>query len=172
MKKLRTYIIALIPAVILSAANIINPNIDFSGKWVIDLSKSDFGSAPHNLAYKQILVSQNPNSITIENLLTSKNGSDSSSVETLTYDGKFSKTVLANTAHGIDTRYCAASFTSDGRSLTITENHEINQSGVIGKFKVTEIWTLSESGNELIVKKTFVFTDSTITIKAVYSKLL
>jgi hypothetical protein len=172
MKKLRTYIIALIPAVILSAANIINPNIDFSGRWVIDLTKSDFGSSPHNLAYKQILVSQNPNSIIIENLLTSKNGSDSSSVETLSYDAKFSKVVLANTAHGIDTRFRAAAFANDGRSLTITENHEINQSGVIGKFKVTEIWTLSESGNELIVKKTFVFTDSTITIKAVYSKLL
>lgn len=171
MKNISTYFTALVAAVVLSASGIANSIIDFSGKWVIDLSKSDFGSAPHRLAYKQILVAQHSDAITIENLLTGQNGRDSSSVETLLFDGKFSKVILPNTAHGTDTRYRSVAFASDGRSLTITENHEVNSADVIGKFKITEAWTLSRSGNVLTVKRTFEFTNSTVTVKAVYSKL-
>lgn len=163
------YTAALAVAFVLCTAfGSVRPKVNFSGKWVLDLTKTDFGNLPHNWVYRQILVTQDSGAITIENLISRPGAKDSTSTEKLNFDGQVSEKAIPN-PKGTEIRSTTAETSVDGASLIVTKIYALNQSGSTGKIKDTETWSLSEDGKELMITKRI--TNATAEIKAVYKKM-
>lgn len=155
-------------ALILTIAAKPGDKANFTGTWSLNEARSDLGKGSGTWAYKKISVHQHESSITIENFITKKNGADSSSVETLRYDGTVSETMLAN-ANGLEKRLRSIKY-SNGRSLVITEVHLLSRGGLTSKLDITQTWALT-ADQTLKIDKILVTGNSTSLIKAVYNKL-
>lgn len=168
MKKInKKYFIVSVLAVFLYAAKSASPYPDFSGTWVLDREHSSIPNP--SLVYDRLIVNQQPDTITIENVLTAKNGIDSSSAEKFSFMGSISKKILPDISHGIDTRYRSITRSRDGQSIIMTERNELDVEGVVQRTNVTDVWTLLRT-DELMIASTFKFPDRTLTAKAVYHK--
>jgi len=171
MKKFRSYVIAILLPAILCAAKSAGRYPNLSGKWILNEAKSELNNNPMKWAYKQITIAQSNDSIKIASVLMGKDGVDSTSVETLSYNGGTSKVVLPNTSRGVDIRYRSITVSANGQTLILAESHEITDDDRVKKITIAETWTLSANGKELIINKEFEFVDGNVKVKALYDRL-
>ncbi len=115
---------------------------NFTGEWALNESKSELGEGRMYSPVK-MTVQQEGNSITLERTRTGRDGEERTSKEVLTLDGKESINKGENR-----TSTSTATWSKDGKTLTILTNTEINREGETIKMKSTEIWTLEEDGND------------------------
>ena len=160
-KKLLTF---LITPVLLLAFTTKPDRANFSGGWKLNEGKSDLGQfAPY--APRVIKVTQAADSITIAKTAPSMNGDDFTSTETLSYDGKETKT----TFFGSSTRTASAKWSDDGQTLTITYVLMLDFNGQTTEIKGTEAWTLGD-GKTLVSQNNSSSSFGEMQAKGIYEK--
>ena len=120
--------------------------VDFTGEWVLNEDKSDFGDGPAFAAVK-IVATQEGNTITIGRTRMGRDGEERTSSETMSMDGK------ENINEGErGTSNSVVTWSDDGTNLTIKSKREFNRDGETFEMNSTEVWTLSEDGNILKIQ--------------------
>jgi hypothetical protein len=126
---------------------------------------SDLGQfAPY--APRTIKVTQAADSITISKTAPSMNGDDFTYSETLSYDGKETKT----TFFGTSTRTASAKWSDDGQTLTISYDLMLDFNGQTTEIKGTEVWTLGDGGKTLVSQNNSSSSFGEMQAKGIYEK--
>src|SRR3978361_1668101 len=105
----------VIAAILILSFTALPDRATFSGEWKLNEGKSDLGQFA-NYAPHIIKVTQTADSVTISKTAPSFSGGDVTTSETLSYDGKETKSTVAGTS----TRMASAKWSDDGQTLTIT----------------------------------------------------
>ncbi len=140
---------------------------NFSGTWVIDLAKSQFGEIPAYTANKQLNVLQTAETLRLERLTVNDAGADSTAKETLPLHGNS----LVITGGDHRQRTITAKIPDDGNSLTIRIIVSEPDEPETVAFDSNETWTLNKADQTLVIKKTVKVTDGEdYAVRAVYNK--
>ena len=119
--------------------------VNFSGEWSFNESKSDMGEGRFP-ATSKLTIKQEGNNLTIERLRTGRDGQEMTSTQELTLDGKESEN---DTGRGI--RKSAATWSDDGKTLTIKSTMVFDRNGETMEIKSVEQWNLSDGGKILSI---------------------
>ncbi len=138
---------------------------NFSGEWKLDEAKSDLGQFA-NYAPRTIKVEQTDDSITISKTAPGFNGDDVTTAETLSYDGKETK----STIFGTSTRTASAKWSDDEQTLTITYDLMLDFNGQTTEVKGTEVWALADDGKTLVSQNNSSSSFGDIEAKGIYEK--
>jgi hypothetical protein len=161
-KKLLTFLVA---PVILLAFTMKPDRANFTGEWKLNEGKSDLGQfAPY--APRSIKVTQAADSITISKTAPGMDGNDVTTSETLSYDGKETKTTI----FGTSTRTASAKWSDDGQTLTITYLLNLDFNGQVTEIKGSEVWTLGDGGKTLVSQNNSSSSFGDIQAKGIYEK--
>ena len=141
------------PKMVMAAALLISllawagaAKVDFSGTWSMNAEKSVTGeNAPRRIAAKMTVV-QKSDTLSIERIIKRDTGEETSSTEKLTMDGK----ECVSTVMGRP-RTSTATWSEDGKSLTIVSKSVFERDGNKIEISSTETWKLSEDGKSLTV---------------------
>ena len=121
--------------------------VNFSGEWSFNESKSNMGEGRFRGASSKLTIKQEGNNLTIERLRRGREGQEMKSTEKLTLDGKESE----NTA-GRGTRKSAATWSDDGKTLTIKSTMVFDRGGETMEMKSIELWKLTDGGKILSIE--------------------
>ncbi len=138
---------------------------NFAGEWKLDETKSELGEWGGRTA-RTIKAEQKDSAITVSKTSPGFNGGDPvTTTITLTYDGK----IVESEGFGGSKRKSTATWSADGKTLTVITTTNFERDGQSMEFKATEIWTLTADGLLSVV------TNSTsprgdLSTKAVYKK--
>jgi hypothetical protein len=110
---------------------------NFSGTWVLNQEKSTLGDNPRGGG--DFTAKQEGNLLTVERTFTNRDGQSMTSTMNYTLDGKES----VNTSQRGDSK-SVASWSSDGKTLTISSVRSFNMDGETRTMKSTEVWTLTD----------------------------
>src|SRR5689334_3916947 len=163
LKKLTPLVIA--PILLLSMTS--QKNVDFSGEWKLNESKSDMGQFPPIVPLK-IKSEQKADSLAITKTSPGfDGGAEVVASETLGFDGK---EVETNVAPGNSKRKASAKWSDDGQTLTITYTLMLDFNGQTTEIKGAETWALSNDGKTLTTTNTSTSSFGENTYKGVYEK--
>lgn len=163
LKKITPLLIA--PFLLLSFTSA--KNVDFSGEWKLNETKSDMGQYAPIVPLK-IKAEQKADALAITKTSPGfDGGGEVTASETLGFDGKQVETKVAP---GSSKRTASAKWSADGQTLTITYTLVLDFNGESTEVKGTETWTLSSDGKTLTTtnKSTSSFGENTY--KGVYEK--
>jgi hypothetical protein len=121
-------------------------DVDLSGKWTLNESKSDLGEGRRFSASK-MTITQEKKSITIERTRAGRDGEERTSSESITLDGKENVTETDNRK-----TTSMATWSDDKTTLTIKSAIEIDRQGEIMEMNRAEVLTLDEDGNVLKIQ--------------------
>ena len=132
---------------------------DFSGKWVLDPSKSEGPTVPPS---SELMVTQTAKALTVARNSPGPTGPITS---TLVYqlDGTASKNTVGGNGMTVDLNSTTA---WEGPALVISTTTPQMQGG----FKQTERWSLDDGGKQLTVKGDIAVSGQTASIKLVFVK--
>ena len=156
--------IVILSAVLLSFTGMAQ-RVNFSGEWKLDEGKSDLGQFA-NFAPRIIKVTQTADSVVISKTAPSFNGENVTTSETLSYDGKQTKTTMGGTS----TRTASAKWSDDGQTLTITFVLMLDFNGETTEIKGTEVWTLADGGTTLVSQNNSSSSFGDLKAKGIYKK--
>jgi hypothetical protein len=155
----------LVAAVLLLSFTFRPEKANFSGEWKLNEAKSDLGQLA-NYAPRTIKVEQTADSITITKTAPGFNGDDVTLSETLSFDGKETK----STVYGTSTRTASAKWSDDGQTFTITYDLMLDFNGQQTEVKGTEVWTLADGGKTLVSQNNSSSSFGDIQAKGIYEK--
>jgi len=134
---------------LLSSASIFaqDKKTDFSGSWKLNESKSQMGEGRGRMAATKMKITQAASVLTNEKTSVRQSGEEVTSTEKVTFDGKETDNSANNRK-----RKSIASWSADGKVLTVNSNTIFDRDGNTMEIKAVEVYTLS--------------TDDTITIES------
>lgn len=116
---------------------------NFAGTWAFNAEKSNLGQAPQGQGMRMgggdIVVKQEPNLLTVERTRTNQQGETVNVTSKYTLDGKES----VNTT-GRGESKSVATWSPDGKSLTIATTRSFERDGQTMEIKSTEVWALTD----------------------------
>lgn len=155
----------IVPFLLLSMTS--TKNVDFSGEWKLNETKSDMGQYAPIVPLK-IKAEQAADSLVITKTSPAMDGSgEVTASETLTFDGK---EVETSVTPGNSKRKASAKWSDDGKTLTITYTLMLDFNGQSNEIKGTETWALSNVGKTLTTTNTSSSSFGDNTYKGVYEK--
>lgn len=155
----------ILSLMLISAITVFAQTPNFTGKWLLNKSKTDFGQAPEFVLVRSYTVSSTEKAITIERIALDPQMVEHPATDTLSFDGK----EASSTTYSGSKRTASFKWNDDKKSFTILSN-SINKEGNPGA-KVTDIWSLSPDNKTLTVERTVVNADgSSYPIKGIYDK--
>ncbi len=154
---------AALLAVMLLAASIAAPGQeakpDFTGKWVLDVAKSEFGPLPAPESQVNEIDHKEPK---IKVATTSRGSQGERKTErNLTTDGE------ENTNAGFGGSQAKSRSKWDGKRL-VTESTTENPN--FGKIEIKEVWELAEDGKQLTVARDFKSSQGDANQKMIFKK--
>ncbi|MCX6611184.1 MAG: hypothetical protein NTW74_10080 [Acidobacteria bacterium] len=150
---LRRLLLLSIPAAMLMAAD----KPDFSGHWVVDLAKSDFGMMPPPSKIERDIDHKDPN-ISIKTLQVGERG-EMKTESSYSTDGKEATIKVRGRDAKVKAKW-------DGAKLKVNTKSEFNGME-IGQ---QETWTLSGDGKTLTIDNTINAPQGEFTTKSVFTK--
>jgi hypothetical protein len=186
-KKVRSFQIMLSVMVILSfllmpvAANGQAGKANFAGTWAMNAQKSNFGQGQGQPpagqgqgqgqgqrmgggGFGNFVAKQEANLLTVERTRTNQDGQQVATTSKYTLDGKES----VNTTGRGDSK-SVATWSADGKALTIVTTRTFDMGGESRTTKSTEVWTLTDA-NTLSIKSTSSTPNGERTSTMVYDK--
>ncbi len=115
---------------------------DFSGTWVLNEDKSEIGEGRGGRAASQMVVEQKDNSLSIKSTRTGRNGDERTNEETLTLDGKETKSSTERSE-------TVSTATMDRDVLTILQKRTFTRDGNTMESKSEQKWQLD--GTTLVI---------------------
>lgn len=140
---------------------------DFSGTWVLNVSKSDFGDIPKYVAPKQVKITSDKENLIMEMLVIAVSGADSTMIAKLPTTG--------NTVHMLTadqrTRLYNATWTDNDQILKAEYSSSYSGKPDEEEYHTIEIWKLSSDGKQLLLNKQVkVANGYEYAVKVVYDK--
>jgi hypothetical protein len=143
------------------AINAQGSKANFSGKWALNASKSDMGQPPQGQGQPpqgggqrmggfgggDFTATQEANLLTVERTRTGQDGQPMTMTSKYTLDGKES----VNTT-GRGESKSIATWSADGKSLTIVTTRTFERDGQSMEMKSSEVWTLTSPTTMSIVR--------------------
>lgn len=123
-----------------------NGKVDFSGEWIINETKSNLGDFGGRGASQALAITHSGIHLTIERTGIGRDGQETINVEKLTLDGKQCENTTNNR-----TRKSTATWSDDGKALTINSVMAFNRQGQTMEMKSKEVWTLKDGGKTLTI---------------------
>jgi hypothetical protein len=123
---------------------------NFSGEWNLNATQNDQGEGRGRMAASKIKITQDASSIILEKTSTRPTGEEATSKETITLDGK----ECENTLFGDRKRKSTASWSADGKSLTINSTMVFERDGNQMEIKSIDVYKLSDDGKTLSLDMT------------------
>lgn len=139
---------------------------NFSGTWNFNESKSQAAEGPR-MVISKINVTQGDSSITFERTMQGQNGEEFTSKDLITLDGK----ECQNTFFGNNIKKSKASWSDDGKILTITSNASFERDGETMEFNTIEKYNLSDDGKTLTLDSTVSSSFGEMKSTSVYDKV-
>jgi hypothetical protein len=140
---------------------------DYTGTWLLNEGKSDFGQRGGRFAAHTIKVEQKEESITITKTSPSfQGGDDVTTSETFTFDGK----EVQGTGFGGAVRKSTLKWSDDGHNFSIHSSTTMERNGQTIEFTSAETWLLGEDGKTLTINTVSTTQRGEMTTKAVYNK--
>lgn len=121
--------------------------VDFSGTWAFNESKSNFGDSQFRFAATSMVITQDANVITVESTMPGRDGGEMKSSAKYSLDGKVSENPMFNT-----TRKSTLTWSPDKSSLVIASTMTFDINGETREMKSTDTWKLSEGGKVLLIE--------------------
>ena len=140
---------------------------DFSGTWTLNADKSDApgqGGGMRMGGGGNFVAKQEANLLTVDRTRTNQNGEAMTTTSKYTLDGKES----VNTT-GRGESKSVATWSADGKSLTIKTAMTFDMGGETRTFNTTEVWSLTDA-KTITVKTTRTTPDGEVTTNSVYDK--
>lgn len=150
---LRRFLLLCIPAAMLLAAD----KPDYSGHWVVDLAKSDFGMMPPPSKMERDIEHKDPD-MSIKSLQVGERG-EMKTESKYTTDGKEATIKIRN-------REAKVKAIWDGAKLKVNSRFEFNGSEVTQD----ETWIISEDGKTLTIENAIKAPQGEFTTKSVFTK--
>ena len=116
-----------------------NKVVNFSGEWTLNEGKSKLGEGRRWGVSTKVSINQNENQLTIKRTSPGRDGDERIREETLTLDGKECKSTVRDFP-----RISTATWSNDGKILTITSKMIFERNGNEFKINTTEVWNLKE----------------------------
>ena len=120
---------------------------NFSGTWVFNESKSNFGESQFRFAATSQVVAQDEKVLTVESTMPGRDGGEMKMTAKYNLDGSLSENPVFNT-----TRKSNVSWSADKKSITIASTMTFERDGESREFKSTEVWKLTDDGKMLMVE--------------------
>jgi uncharacterized membrane protein len=158
-------LLLLLPAFIVSFSTK-SYKANYTGTWKLSEQKSDLGEFGGRIAPKKIKAEQKDDAIAIARTGTGFDGSDYTTNETLTFDGKTAETTVFESSKKKST----IKWSEDGNSFVITYVLVLNFNGETSEINGTEAWSLSEDGKTLTAQTKSTSPQGEFAMKAVYEK--
>ncbi len=150
---LRRFLLLCIPAAMLLAAD----KPDYSGHWVVDLAKSDFGMMPPPSKMERDIEHKDPD-MSIKSLQVGERG-EIKTESKYTTDGKEATIKMRN-------REAKVKAIWDGAKLKVNSKIEFNGSEITQD----ETWIISEDGKTLTIENAIKAPQGEFTTKSVFTK--
>ena len=139
---------------------------DFSGTWIFKDQQSISGNLYSNGVPKQITITQNNKSIIIEKITAVGDGTDATTRDTLTFDGKAFKSITASKRQKetiLTWTDSKESFTTIATAFNPADNKKAD-------FKTTDNWSI-ENDQLVMIRKSENFTNGEVwQSKGIYEK--
>ena len=137
-------------AFLLSSSAILSQNADFSGTWSLNKNKSQSGEGgARGGAAVKLAIEQEGNNLSIDRTNLRRSGEEFTVSEKYTLDGKECENTLFRR-----TKKSTATWSGDGKSLTISSTMVFEREGQQMEINTTEIFTLANSGSSLSINYT------------------
>ena len=120
--------------------------VDFSGKWILNEGKSQVGEA-RGFSATELSVKQDGATLSLDRTRASRDGEMRTRSETVTADGEEHKDEGENR-----TTTTVATWSGDGKALTIKYDIEFERQGETFTMKRTEVWSMDKSGKVLTIQ--------------------
>jgi hypothetical protein len=128
------------------AVNAQGSKANYAGKWALNATKSDMGQPPQGqgqgggmrMGGGDFTATQEANLLTVERTRTGQDGQAVTTKSVYTLDGKVS---VNTTARGESKS--TATWSADGKSLTIVTTRTVERDGQSTEMKTTEVWSLT-----------------------------
>ena len=120
---------------------------NFSGTWVLNAEKSNMGQQGQGggrMGGGNFTAKQEGNTLSVERTMTNRDGQTQTMSSKYTLDGKES----VNTMGGRGESKSTASWSADGKSLTIKTTRDFNGNS----FTTTEVWSLTSPSSLTITR--------------------
>jgi len=122
---------------------------DFTATWVLDESKLPQTDGP-GMSAQKLVIKQEENALTVDRFMSNPMMGDFTMTEKMTLDGNKTE---ADTDFGH--RTTIATWSEDGKVLTINSTVLMNWDGNEMEMKMKEVWTLENDGAVLKLNSTF-----------------
>ncbi len=130
---------------------------DYSGHWVIDLAKSDFGMMPPPSKMERDIEHKDP-AMGIKSIQVGERG-EMKNESSYTTDGKEATIKMRNREAKVKAKW-------DGNKLKVNSKSEFNGN----EFTQEETWTLSDDGKTLTIDNAIKAPQGEFTTKSVFTK--
>ncbi|HMP91442.1 MAG TPA: hypothetical protein PKD90_01110 [Phnomibacter sp.] len=155
-----------VPAALLMAFTTLPDYANFSGDWKLNEGKSELGEFGGRGVATALKVEQKADAITITRTTQGFGGNGPvNNTVTMTFDGK----VTESEGFMGSKRKSSASWSADGKTLTISNQMNFERDGQSMEIKGTEVWTLGADGT-LIINNTTASQMGEFSTKAIYNK--
>jgi hypothetical protein len=135
----------LVLAGLMISASILG-QVNFSGNWAFNETKSNIGEGGTRMVCRKITISQSDNTFILEKYFTDRQGEEIKMTETYTLDGKESK----NTIYNIEKK-STATWSDDKKSLTVSSQMVFEMNGQENEIKSVEVYSLSDGDKILTI---------------------
>jgi hypothetical protein len=119
---------------------------NFSGSWAYNESKSKVGEGGMRMITQKISVTQDDKTIKLDKSSMGQDGTERTSTETYTLDGKESVNPIYNTS-----KKSVATWSADKKSLTVASSMVFEMNGDKNEIKINEVYSLTEGGKTLSI---------------------
>jgi hypothetical protein len=140
--------------------------VNFSGNWVLNETKSNFGDSQFRMAATLLIINHQDNILTDDRTQPGFDGGEVKTTEKLTLDGK----ECENTGMMDAKRKSVVTWSEDKKSITIASTIVFNMNGDVMEMKASETWKLGEDGKSLLMETLFASPDGDIKTSLVYDK--
>lgn len=171
MKNFRTKLTGLFTIIaailILNSATAFAQKANFTGTWKYSTEKS---AAPENgfrMSANKITVVQDELKLNADKVMIGRDGEDINVKDVITLDGK----ECENVAFQDIKKKSIATWSEDGKILTIKSSMDFDNNGETMTFKWSETWTLGTDVNTLLLETTSVMGENEVKEKAVFDKV-
>lgn len=157
--------ITVILFIVITSAAVLQNTTNFDGKWMINISKSDFDTLKTDIAPQQIIVKQSLDSIVLTKTFEHPGAAPNSYTQSFSNNGKPSERIAGG---GMERRVTTITTSKD--TLIFNTHGYVDNKGLKWEYTATEWWTASADKKSLTVQRKAVLPDRTEIYKAVYDK--
>ncbi|HEY5590214.1 MAG TPA: hypothetical protein VIK55_04280 [Paludibacter sp.] len=151
---------------LLSTATTFAQKPNFSGTWTYNESKSKLPESGFRMIASKITVAQDALALNIERVSKGRDGQERITKEVITLDGKECENVVFQDRK----RKSTATWSSDGKSLSINSSMTFERNGESMVIKSTEVWLLGDDNNSLSLQSTSTSQNGELKATLVYDK--